>query len=578
MLKYRLGQRLGHGVVSQASKRAVLQPVRLMHSAKPTNTKFPHFTTTTKLIATIGTVALGLAASSTLIKNDDKNTAISSATSPYDNGCTTKLTDLDPPTYGTLEDFQHAKDAIIAIVGEDNVATSASEIDYHSDAYFNSHHALDGQKPYMVVYPKSTAEVSEIMKVCYKYSIPTIPFAGGTSLEGHYIATTGTPCITLDFAKNMNHIIELHKDDLDVVVQPGVGWEDLDDYLGERGLLFGPDPGPGALIGGMIATSCSGTNAARYGTMKESVAGLTVVLADGTIVKTKARPRKSSAGYNLTGLVIGSEGTLGIVTEATLKLNVRPREETVAVVSFDHIEEASKTVADIVQRGIQVNAAELLDDKMMSVVNASGQTSRHWIEKPTLFFKIGGNNRVVLSELVSEVRQIAKDNNSSHFEFARTKDEIEELWEARKMALWSTINQGKSKNKDIQIWTTDVAVPISKLCQVLSETKEDINKSGLTGTLVGHAGDGNFHAFLLYTPEERPIAEKLVENMVKRAVKAEGTCTGEHGVGYGKREFLLEELGHEPIDMMRRIKIALDPKRLLNPDKVFKIDPNDKEH
>ncbi|CCH44203.1 D-lactate dehydrogenase [cytochrome],mitochondrial [Wickerhamomyces ciferrii] len=522
-------------------------------------------------LSIIGTTGI-LSQLSNKLSNDDSKTSL------YPESSTTPLNDLKPPQYGSIEDFQKAKEEILKIVSEDNIATSKSELDSHSDTYFNSHHAHEDQRPHLIVFPSSTEQVSEILKITHKYKIPIIPFSGGTSLEGHYIATTGTPSITLDLSKNMGNIIALHKEDLDVVVQPGVGWEDLHEFLGEEGLLFGPDPGPGALIGGMISTSCSGTNAARYGTMKENVAGLTVVLADGTIIKTKNRPRKSSAGYNLTGLIIGSEGTLGIVTEATLKLHVKPKEETVAVVSFDKISDASNTVADIVQMGIQVNAVELLDGKMMKVVNDSGETTRTWIESPTLFFKIGANNNNVLKELINEVNEISTKNKSSNFEFAKNKDEIDELWSARKMALWSTINQGRQQDPNMQIWTTDVAVPISKLGKVLEETQQDMEQSGLTATLVGHAGDGNFHAFLLYKPEQRSIAEKLVSNMVQRAIKAEGTCTGEHGVGYGKRDFLLEELGEEPVNMMRRIKISLDPLRLLNPDKIFKIDPNDKEH
>ncbi|CEP23341.1 DLD1 [Cyberlindnera jadinii] len=523
----------------------------------------------------VNTVLAGavLAYTQPVLVNDD-----SKSKELFPDSSTTKLDELEPPVYGTLEDLEKARDEIVAIVGKENIATSRAELEHHSDTYFNSHHATEDQRPTLIIFPSSTEEVSEIMKITYKYRIPVIPFSGGTSLEGHYIPTTGTPAITMDMSKNMAKVLQLNEDDLDLVVQPGVSWEDLHDYLGEKGLLFGPDPGPGALIGGMIGTSCSGTNAARYGTMKENVEGLTVVLADGTVIKTKKRPRKSSAGYNLTGLIIGSEGTLGIVTEATLKLHVKPREETVAVVSFDSIDSASKTVQDLVQHGIQVNAVELLDDNMMKVVNASGETTRHWVEKPTLFFKIGANNKTVLNELISEVRSISHQNHSSHFEFAKNQEEISELWSARKMALWSTINMGRQQHPDTQVWTTDVAVPISKLASVLSETKADMESSGLTATLVGHAGDGNFHAFLLYTPDQRAIAEKLVQNMVKRAIDVEGTCTGEHGVGYGKREFLLEELGEEPIDMMRRIKMALDPRRLLNPDKVFKINPNDHEH
>ncbi len=565
MLRSRLinASRVGSKFISRTQQRSIHT---IQNSAKSSSTSL-------LLATTITSAGLLLAYNQYKISNDDNKNELL-----YPESSTTSLSELSPPKYGSKEDLAKAKEEILKIVGEDNLATSQAELESHSDTYFNSHHALDDQRPQLIVFPSSTEEVSQILKITHKYRIPIIPFSGGTSLEGHYIATTGTPSITIDLAKNMNNIIALHKEDLDVVVQPGVGWEDLHDYLTDKGLLFGPDPGPGALIGGMISTSCSGTNAARYGTMKENVAGLTVVLADGTIIKTKNRPRKSSAGYNLTGLIIGSEGTLGIVTEATLKLHVKPKEETVAVVSFDTISDASNTVADIVQHGIQVNAVELLDDKMMQVVNESGETTRKWIEKPTLFFKIGANNQSVLTELIKEVNLISQSNKSSNFEFAKNADEIEELWSARKMALWSTINKGRQEHPDMQIWTTDVAVPISKLANVLSETKSDMAKSGLTATLVGHAGDGNFHAFLLYRPEQRSIAEGLVANMVKRAIEAEGTCTGEHGVGYGKREFLLEELGEDPINMMRRIKMSLDPLRLLNPDKIFKIDPNDHEH
>ncbi|KAH3680490.1 hypothetical protein WICMUC_000278 [Wickerhamomyces mucosus] len=522
--------------------------------------------------------SIALLVLSTLFEwNSDKESVLQNEVK-FPEGSTTKLSDLSTPKYGSIDDFVKAREQIIKIVGIDNVSNSKSEIETHSDTYFNSHHPEPNQKPQLIVFPSSTEQVAEILKISYQFNIPIIPYSGGTSLEGHYIATTGTPTITLDFARNMTNILKLNKDDLDITVQPGVGWEDLHDYLDEKNLLFGPDPGPGALIGGMVNTSCSGTNAARYGTMKENVLGLTVVLSDGTIIKTKKRPRKSSAGYNLTGLIIGSEGTLGIVTEITLKLHVKPKEETVAVVSFPDVGKASKCVSDIVQQGIQVNAMELLDDKMMKVVNATGETSRTWIEKPTLFFKLGGNSKTSLSDLIDKIQSISKIHNNISFEFAKNAEEIVELWSARKMALWSTINQGREIDPEMQIWTTDVAVPISKLANILTETQQDMEQSGLLSTLVGHAGDGNFHAFVLYTPKQRKIAEDLVERMVQRALKFEGTCTGEHGVGYGKRSYLEEELGEEPINLMRRIKLSLDPKRLLNPDKIFKIDPNDHEH
>jgi D-lactate dehydrogenase (cytochrome) len=309
--------------------------------------------------------------------------------------------------------------------------------------------------------------------------------------------------------------------------------------------------------------------------MKENVLALTIVLADGTIVKTKKRPRKSSAGYNLTGLFIGSEGTLGIVTEITLKLHVKPEHETVAVVNFNDIKDATDSVSDIVSRGIQVNAVEFLDSNMMKCINDVKSTSKVWLEKPTLLIKIGGSKSIV-TELVGTIKEITSKNKSIDFQFAVTEDEKEELWSARRQALWSTIDWGKRKfGDDTKVYITDVAVPISRLSKVITETQEDIEKSGFNSTTIGHVGDGNFHALVLYQEKNAKEAKGLVERMVQRALENDGTCTGEHGVGVGKREFLLQELGPEAVDTMRRIKIALDPHRLLNADKIFKIDPSD---
>ncbi|CDK29257.1 unnamed protein product [Kuraishia capsulata CBS 1993] len=493
----------------------------------------------------------------------------------FPSSSTTKLEELVPAKYGSVDSKVLAE--LELLLGSDQISQKQQQLDEHSDTYWNSHHAEAEQRPICVVYPQTTEQVSGIMKICHSHRIPVVPFSGGTSLEGHFIPTRGGICIDLSA---MNNILALHKEDLDIMVQPCVGWEELDDYLSEYGLMFGPDPGPGAMIGGMIGTSCSGTNAARYGTMKENVVSLTVVLADGTVLKTKKRPRKSSAGYNLNGLFIGSEGTLGIVTEATLKLYVRPKFEHVAVVSFPKIDDAANTVSRIVAEGITVNAMELLDDRMMHFINESGGVSQTYKEAPTLFFKLGGETQDSVRSLVKKVQAIVKENNCASFKFAEDAGEKAELWSARKVALWSTMDYGRKKiSQDIQLWTTDVAVPISKLCELLVETKQDMEDSGLAASLVGHAGDGNFHAFLLFKPEQRPIAETLVERMVQRALKYDGTCTGEHGVGFGKRSFLEEELGSQVVDAMRKVKLALDPYRLLNPDKVFRIDPAEKsEH
>ncbi|CEP60208.1 D-lactate dehydrogenase LALA0_S01e05490g [Lachancea lanzarotensis] len=494
---------------------------------------------------------------------------------------TTPLQELQPPQYCQDEvEFSEAVEKLKAVLNNDTASFSVSKesLDSHSDTYFNSHHATPEQRPGIILYPHTTQDVSEILKICHEHAIPVVPFSGGTSLEGHFVPTRSKWTVVLDLSMNMNKILKLNDLDLDVEVQAGVPWEDLNDYLGEKGLLFGCDPGPGAQIGGCIANSCSGTNAYRYGTMKENVVNITAVLADGTVIKTKRRPRKSSAGYNLNGLLIGSEGTLAVVTEATIKCHVKPIKETVAVGSFPTVGDAAACTSRLIQEGIQLNAMELLDDNMMKVINRAGATYKtDWIEKPTLFFKIGGRNDNIISEVVGEVNRVAKMHGCHKFEFATNSDEKLELWEARKAALWSVINEGKAKDASMNVWTTDVAVPLSRFSEVIEATKEEMNTSGLGNAIVGHAGDGNFHALILYNNQQRSKATEIVDNMVKRAIAADGTCTGEHGVGIGKRTFLLEELGDGPVDLMRSLKLAMDPKRILNPDKVFKIDPNDHE-
>ncbi|SCU85650.1 LADA_0D08790g1_1 [Lachancea dasiensis] len=494
---------------------------------------------------------------------------------------TTPLSELESPQYcRDGKKFEEAVARLKEVLKNDAecYSVSKSDLEAHSDTYFNTHKATQEQRPQIILFPRSTHDVSEIMKICHEYAIPVIPFSGGTSLEGHFLPTRVGCTVVVDISKFMNQIVQLNSLDLDVQVQAGVAWEDLNEYLAEHGLLFGCDPGPGAQIGGCIANSCSGTNAYRYGTMKENVVNITAVLADGTIVKTKRRPRKSSAGYNLNGLLVGSEGTLAIVTEATVKCHVRPVKETVVVGSFPDVGAAAACTSKIIQEGIQLNAMELLDDNMMEIINRGGATSRtDWLEQPTLFFKIGGRNDAIIQEVIGEVSRIAEDHGCRKFEYAKDEDEKLELWEARKVALWSAINEGRAKDSSVNLWTTDVAVPLSQFSKVIEATKEEMSGSGLANAIVGHAGDGNFHAFILYTDAERQRATELVDNMVKRAIDADGTCTGEHGVGIGKRGFLVAELGDAPVDLMRTLKLAMDPKRILNPDKVVKTDPRDHE-
>lgn len=404
---------------------------------------------------------------------------------------TTPLASADPLYHNIApSNLQAAWADFVDIVGESNVSTDVKDLQHHSGSDWSSYNNKDTERPFMIVCPSSTEEVSRVVKICHERRIPITAYSGGTSLEGHFSATRGGICI--DFAR-MDKILKLHKDDLDVVVQPALGWELLNEELSKDGLFFPPDPGPGAKIGGMVGTGCSGTNAYRYGTMRDWVLNLTVVLADGTIIKTRQRPRKSSAGYDLTRMFIGSEGTLGLVTEATLKVTVKPKSESVAVASFPRIRDAAECVARIVGEGVPIAAVEILDDMQMRCINESGSTSRSWKEVPTLFFKFAGTPSGV-NEQIQIVRSLAQSKGSKSFEFAKNADEAAELWSGRKDALWSVM--AKRRDDSDHVWTTDVAVPISRLPDLINETKEDISNSGLLATVVGHVGDGNFHGKL----------------------------------------------------------------------------------
>lgn len=480
---------------------------------------------------------------------------------------TTPLSTTTPPRHDTSGSNMEAAWAdFVAIVGEKNVSTLESDREYHAGSEWSSHSTSKNEIPFLVVFPTSTEEVSEIMKICHRRRIPVTAYSGGTSLEGHFAATRGGICI--DFGR-MNKILHLHKEDLDVVVQPAVGWEILNEELAKSNLFFPPDPGPGAMIGGMVGTGCSGTNSYRYGTMREWVLSLTVVMADGTVIKTRQRPRKSSAGYDLTKMFIGSEGTLGLVTEATLKVTTKPISTSVAVASFGSIRQAADCVAKVVEEGVPIAAIEILDDNQMKSINAAGMTDKVWGEAPTLFFKFAGTPYAV-KEQVGIVQKLAKGTGSKTFEFAKNAEEQAQLWSARKEALWSVM--AMRRNDSDHVWTTDVAVPISRLPDIINETKAEMDRSGLFAAIVGHVGDGNFHTILLFNDKQRKQAEGIVHHMVKRAVEMEGTVTGEHGVGLVKRDYLNHELGETSVDAMRKLKLAFDPLCLLNCDKVVRVE------
>lgn len=426
----------------------------------------------------------------------------------------------------------------------------------HGEGYTKS------MPPDAVVFPRTTEEISAIVKACARYDTPIIPFGTGTSLEGHVMALHGGVCIDMT---QMNQIVALSPEDLDCRVESGVTRKQLNDYIQDQGLFFPIDPGADASLGGMTATRASGTNAVRYGTMKENVLGLTVVLANGNIIKTGGRARKSAAGYDLTSLFIGSEGTLGIITEIQLRLRGIPEAMSAAICQFSNLKDAVDTVIMTIQSGVPVARIELLDDKQMTAcVNFSKLSG--FENKPTLLFEFHGTPSSV-AEQAETVGVFCGDNNGSAFRWASRPEDRSKLWQARHDAYYAALALAPGKMG----LTTDTCVPISRLAECIMETQKDIEESGLLAPIVGHVGDGNFHLVILVDSEnieEMNRAEALNHRLVHRAIMMGGTCTGEHGIGYGKREFLASEHG-TGIATMKAVKQALDPRGILNPGKIF---------
>ncbi|KAJ7724177.1 D-lactate dehydrogenase cytochrome oxidoreductase [Mycena maculata] len=429
----------------------------------------------------------------------------------------------------------------------------------------NSYHPASPHS--VVVRPKSTEDVVKVVNIAREFKVPITAYSGGTSLEGHFSGfPSGSICLDLS---GMDQILQINEADSDLICQSGARWEDINHTLKDKGIpLFFPlDPGPGATIGGMVGTGCSGTNAVRYGTAKaEWFLNLTVVLPSGEVIKTRRRARKSSAGYDMTKLFIGAEGTLGIVTEATLRLApVIPTK--VAMAQFRDVEHAVNAVQEILNTpyGPHVQCIELLDDRMMDALNKGGLVDRPYPVQDTLFFKLQGDDASI--KLASKTIQVlVKKHGSSKFEFAATDEEAETLWQNRKYALMSTL----AAHPDAKCWTTDVCVPVSRLPQLVLETKQDLADAGLSSTIVGHVGDGNFHALILFRDDkELELVSQAVHRLVHRALALDGTCTGEHGVGVGKKEYLTEELGKGTVNLMKQIKKIVDPSNILNPGKLY---------
>ncbi len=424
--------------------------------------------------------------------------------------------------------------------------------------------SFDAPPPSAVVFVENTAEVAAVVALAAEYKVPVIPFGVGSSLEGHLLAVQGG--VSIDMGR-MNKVKSINADDLTVTVQPGVTRKQLNEEIKSTGLFFPIDPGADATIGGMSATRASGTNAVRYGTMRENVLALEVVTADGEIIRTGTRAKKSSAGYDLTRLMVGSEGTLGVITEITLKLYPLPEAVSAAICSFPSIEAAVRTTIQIIQMGIPIARVELIDANTVRIVNRYAKLGLR--EEPMLLMEFHGSPASV-KEQAESVQEIASEHGGNAFEWASTPEERTRLWTARHNSYFAAVQS----RPGCKVISTDTCVPISRLADCLLDSVAEADASGIPYFLVGHVGDGNFHfGYLLdpNQPEERVTAEKLNHQLVTRALSMGGTCTGEHGVGLHKMDFLVTETGSGAVGMMRTIKRALDPHNIMNPGKIFAL-------
>ncbi|MGE6210704.1 FAD-binding oxidoreductase [Comamonas aquatica] len=424
--------------------------------------------------------------------------------------------------------------------------------------------SIQAPPPMAVVYAESTQDVADAVQLADQYTVPVIAYGAGSSLEGHLLAVQGG--ISIDVSR-MNRVLRVNAEDMTVTVQPGILRKQLNDAIKDQGLFFPIDPGADASIGGMTATRASGTNAVRYGTMRENVLALEVVTASGEVIRTGNRAKKSAAGYDLTRLMVGSEGTLGIFTEITLRLFPLPEAVSAAVCSFPTLADAVHTVIQTIQMGVPIARVELVDGATVAMVNKHSHLTLR--EEPMLLMEFHGSPNGV-KEQAELVQDIAAEFNAQGFEWADTPEERTRLFTARHNAYFAGI-QSRPGCRSI---TTDTCVPISRLADCLLESIDEVNASGIPYFLVGHVGDGNFHFGYLIDPDsadERARAEDLNHRLVRRAIAMEGTCTGEHGIGIHKQDFLREECGDGAIAMMRAIKLALDPKQILNPGKIFAL-------
>ncbi|XP_029464731.1 probable D-lactate dehydrogenase, mitochondrial isoform X1 [Rhinatrema bivittatum] len=464
---------------------------------------------------------------------------------------------LQPQAQVTGEMIEALRD----IVGSANVSTVTAIREQHG----RDESMYRCRPPDAVVWPQNVEQVSRLARICYQHNVPIIPFGTGTGLEGGVGAVRGGICFSLS---HMDSILDLNVADFHVTVEPGVTRKALNSYLRDSGLWFPVDPGADASLCGMAATSASGTNAVRYGTMRENVVNLEVVLADGRILNTAGKDRrfrKTSAGYNLTSLFVGSEGTLGIITKAALRLYGTPESIVSAVCAFPSVQAAVDSTVQILQCGINIARIEFLDDVMVGACNKF--SSLKYAVLPTLFLEFHGSERSV-EEQVQQAEEITQMNGGSDFSWAKDQETRNKLWTARHNAWYAAL----ALRPGCKGYATDVCVPISKLPEIMVATKKDLVESRLTGPIAGHVGDGNFHCIMVLNPDDMEEVQRVKEftdRLARRALALHGTCTGEHGIGLGKRKLLEEELGDVGIETMRQLKATLDPKNIMNPGKVL---------
>jgi D-lactate dehydrogenase (cytochrome) len=441
---------------------------------------------------------------------------------------------------------------------EDRLSTSQAMREHHG----RDESSYDPMLPDAVVFAQTTEEVAQTVKLCSSYAVPIIPYGTGTSLEGHVLALCGG--VTIDLTQ-MNRVVAVHAEDQTATVQAGVTRKQLNQEIKDSGLFFPIDPGADASLGGMAATRASGTNAVRYGTMRENTLALTVVTSDGRIIKTGTRAKKSSAGYDLTRIFVGSEGTLGIITEVTVRLYPQPEAVSAAVCSFPSTAEAVNAVIQTIQMGVPIARVEFLDENSVKSINAHNKLSLP--EKPLLLFEFHGSENGV-KEQAQVVQDIAAEYNAVGFEWATRPEERSRLWTARHNAYFAMLQM----RPGARAISTDCCVPISRLAECILDTKADCEKNDMIYSIIGHVGDGNFHVLMMvdpHDPDDVAKAEGVNARMVARAISMDGTCTGEHGVGMHKMDFLIQEHGEEAIETMRILKHAFDPKNIMNPGKII---------